>query len=124
MSLYKKSINKNSENKPTRYYSSKQENSVAKAVSGKPTANSGATMWSKGDVVSENILIECKTKTKDSDSISIKKEWFEKNKKEMIFMGKDYSILAFNFGPDQPNYYILDEFTFQEFVDYLNSREK
>lgn len=29
--------------KPTRFYSNRQEKSVAKAVSGKQTANSGAT---------------------------------------------------------------------------------
>jgi hypothetical protein len=34
------------------------------------------------------MLIECKTKTSPSNSISIKKEWIEKNKQEMVFMGK------------------------------------
>lgn len=30
----------------TRYYSDKQEKAIAKAVGGKQTANSGATLWS------------------------------------------------------------------------------
>ena len=123
MSIYKMSTNKNSIPKTTREASSKQEQSVAKTIKGKTTANSGATLWQKGDIIKDNIILECKTCMKDKESFSIKKEWLEKNKKEMIFMGKDYSILVFNFGPGQENYYILDELTFQEFLDYLKSKE-
>ena len=122
MSLYKTSL-KNEDNKPTRYYSNKQEKSIASAVGGKQTPNSGATPWKKGDVLTDKWLLEAKTKTKDSDSISIKKEWFEKNKHEMIFMGKDYSAIIFSFGPNQPNYYIIDEQTFQEFLYYIENKE-
>lgn len=32
-------------NKPTRYFSSRQEKAVAKAIGGKKTANSGATPY-------------------------------------------------------------------------------
>lgn len=42
--------------RPTRYYSKKQETKVAKAVSGRRTANSGATAFS--NLI--NLLIECK----------------------------------------------------------------
>lgn len=107
--------------KPTRYYSNKQEKQVAKSVGGKQTANSGATMWQKGDILTENMLIECKTKTSPSESISIKKQWIEKNQQEMVFMGKKYSTIAFSFGPDEPNYYIIDEYLFQDLLDYLNT---
>ena len=119
MSLYKKSIPKvdNTDKRKTRHFSNKQEKSVAKAVGGKTTANSGAPMFVGGDVKSDNVLYECKTKVKDSDSITLKKEWFTKNKQEMVFMGKDYSVIVFNFGPDQPNYYVLDELTYQEFLE-------
>lgn len=58
------------------------------------------------------MLLECKTKTSPSESISIKKEWLVKNESERIFMGKKYSAIAFNFGPDENNYYIIDEFLF------------
>ena len=122
-SLYKRTISKNEENKQTRYYSKKQENTVAKAVGGKTVSNSGATAFEKGDVKTDKILIECKTCTKDQISFSIKKTWIEKNIQEMVFMGKDYQALAFNFGPDQPNYYIIDELTFQELIEYLNNKE-
>lgn len=47
-------------NKPTRFYSSKQEKKVAKAVGGKQIANGGATTFSKGDVRTVQWLFECK----------------------------------------------------------------
>lgn len=114
--------NKSGEKKPTRYYSSKQEKAVAKKFDGKQTKNSGATLFDKGDVTLDKWLIECKTKTSISESISVKKEWLEKNNKEAIFEGKDYSALAFNFGPDEKNYYIIDEYLFKELVDYINNK--
>lgn len=109
--------------KPTRYYSSKQEKSVAEAVSGKQTANSGATMFQKGDVVNDLFLIECKTKTKSCDSITVHKEWIEKNRDESIFMNKEYSAVAINFGPDEENYYIIDENLFNLLIEYLRNKE-
>ena len=69
---------------PTRHYSSRQEKDVAKAVNGKVQKNSGATDFAKGDVITSgknSFLLECKTKTSASESINIKKEWFEKNGK-------------------------------------------
>ena len=105
--------------KPTRWYSNRQEKHVAKAVSGKQTANSGATMWSKGDVRNSLFLIECKTCTTEKKSFSIKKEWLEKNEEERFAMRKDYSALAFNFGPDTDNYYIIDEKLFRHINELL-----
>ena len=40
----------------------------------------------------------------------------------MVFMDKDYSVIVFNFGPDQENYYIIDELTFQELIEYIESK--
>lgn len=105
--------------KPTRYYSKKQEDSVAEAIGGSRNLNSGATPFIKGDCVNDQWLIECKTKTKSSDSISVKKDWIEKNKQEALFMGKRYSAVAINFGPDEPNYYVIDEYLFQDLIEYL-----
>lgn len=107
--------------KPTRYYSSKQETAVAKAVNGKKTLNSGATPFSKGDVLAAKVLLECKTKTSDSESMAIKKEWLEKNEKEALFMGKPYNALVFNFGPGQKNYYVIDEYMFQLLLEAINN---
>ena len=107
-------------NKPTRYYSDKQEKTVAKIIGGKQVANSGATAFNKGDAVSDKCLVECKTCTKPKQSFSIKKEWLEKNAEEAFAMNKQYSILAFNYGEDEDNYYILDERTFKKFLDFIN----
>ena len=107
--------------RPTRFYSNRQEKKVAKAVGGKQVANSGATAFNKGDVTSDNFLIECKTCVEDKKSFSIKKEWLEKNKEEAFEMGKDYSALAFNFGPSSENYYVIDEKLFKILKEVLES---
>ena len=109
---------------PTRHFSTNQEKQVEKELGGKRTPNSGATAWEKGDVKTDKFLVECKTKTTPSQSISIKKEWIEKNKKEAVFMGKPYTALAFNFGPDEDNYYIIDKFLFQELIQYLGEKDE
>lgn len=99
--------------RPTRFYSNKQEKKIAKAVQGQQVANSGATAFKKGDVTTENWLFEAKTKTTESKSFSIKREWIEKNKEEAFAMGKDYSALVIDFG-DGEQFYLLDEKTFLE----------
>ena len=60
--------------RPTRFFSSRQEKTVAKSLGGRPTANSGATRFGGGDVTTENVLLECKTCTKEQKSFTIKKE--------------------------------------------------
>jgi len=117
--------------KPTRYFSNKQETAVASAIGGKKTANSGATVFEKGDVTVDGKhgwLIECKTCMKNQKTFSMKKEWFDKNRDESIFMRKDYTAVAFNFGPDSKNYYAVDEATFvlmKEALDkYLDEVEE
>lgn len=110
----------------TRWYSARQEAAVAKALGGRQTPNSGATTFAPGDVNIDNLFsLECKTKAKNSDSISIKREWFEKLIKETIQSGKQYSAIVINFGPDAPyneNYYIIDEYLFQELIEYLQNK--
>ena len=103
----------------TRYFSHKQDKHVAKAVGGKQTANSGATMFSKGDVTLNDWLLECKTKTSPSQSISIKKEWLDKNEEEAFSMNKHHSALVFNFGDlhNAQNYYIINEQEFKRLLE-------
>jgi hypothetical protein len=120
----KQRTKENEQPKPTRYYSKKQEEAVAKAVGGRRSKNSGATMFDKSDVSTNKFNLECKTKTSHSDSISIKKEWFEKNKQEAMFMNKPYSAVVFNFGPDEENHYIIDEYLFQFLLDKLDELEE
>ena len=106
--------------RPTRYYSSKQEKRIAKAVDGQVVPNSGAIKFGAGDVRTDEWLFEAKTKTSESQSFSIKKEWLLKNKEEMFAMGKDYCALVFDFG-DGNNYYVLDEKTFLQMKEALES---
>lgn len=106
----------------TRSRSSAQEKKVAKATGGKQTPNSGATPWVKGDVLTDDWLLECKTKMTHAESITIRKDWFEKNKNEMVFNGKKYQAVVFNFGPDEENHYIIDEYLFQELMEYLQTK--
>lgn len=113
--------------KPTRYFSNKQETAVAKAISGKKTANSGATAYNKGDVVEGNKtgwIIECKTSTTDKNTFTMKKEWFDKNLEESIFMKKDRSAIVFSFGPNSKNYYCIDEQTFLEMKEALEQQNE
>lgn len=105
--------------KPTRTYSKAQENKVAQKFEGNRTLNSGATPEQKSDVLLDKFALECKTKVTSSDSMAIKKDWLEKNEKEALFMGKPYSALVFNFGPNEKNYYIIDEYLFETLIDAL-----
>lgn len=103
--------------RPNRFYSKKQETKVAKALNMKRTPNSGATRFIKGDVVGDEILIECKTLTRAQKQHTIRKEWLDKNKEEAFATGKRLSALAFDFG-DGENYYILNE---ADFITLLES---
>ena len=114
--------NSDTENKPTRFYSKIQEKNVAKAIDGKRTPNSGATPLVKGDVIADEFLLECKTKTTDSESMTIKKSWIEKNEKEALFMGKPHSAIVFNFGINSKNYYVLNEDDFLEYIQFLKNK--
>lgn len=110
--------------KPPRFYSNKQEKKVAKTVKGFQVVNSGATKFSKGDVVTKNWLIECKTTTAtEKASFSIKREWLEKNKEEAFAMGKEFSALAFDYG-DGRNWYVIDEKTFITLQRLLEQEEQ
>lgn len=105
---------------PTRHYSKQQEKKVAKVVNGKRTANSGATAFQKGDVVTKDWLIECKTRTKDCGSFTIKEEWLLKNEEEAFAMGKNNSALVFDFGPSaNKRYYVISERLFETLKNYL-----
>ena len=108
--------------RPTRFYSKQQEKKVAQVVKGKRTANSGATMFSKGDVVTDNFLIECKTCTEPRKSFTLKQEWFDKNKEEAFAMHKDYSAIVFDFG-DGEQHYVIDEFLFKILLQTLQEEE-
>lgn len=110
--------------KTTREASTKQEKAIAKAINGRRTPNSGATKFSKGDVVCNDILIEAKTCMEPKLSFSIKKDWLEKLRDERFAMNKMYSTLCFDFGDNKNRYYIIDEPTFLEFKEYIEREVK
>lgn len=114
-----KPITKSTEKLSTRHYSKNQETQVADKLGGVRTPNSGATPWIKGDVLTDQFIIECKTKTSPSQSISIKKEWFTKNKEDSLLVDKEHQAIVFNFGPDEENHYIIDEYLFQYLLECL-----
>lgn len=98
----------------TRFFSKQQEKKVANTINGKTTPNSGARPYLKGDVSSKNWLLECKTTTTAKQSFAIKKQWLETIKEEAFQAGKMNYAVVFSFGPNQENYYILNEQKFKE----------
>lgn len=110
-----------------KYYSKVQEKRVAKKSGGKAQVNSGATRFQKGDVkISDiGILIECKTKTAESETISIKKEWIYKLREEAIGMGynPNRATLSISFG-DEKDYYLISDKFFEELLYLLRKENK
>lgn len=107
--------------KPTRYYSDLHEKSVCKALGAVQQSNSGAGKFSKGDVVlrEASMIIECKCAMSEKNSVSIKKEWFEKNKNEGFSCRLPNNAVCINFGPDSNNYYVINERLMKFLVDKL-----
>ena len=103
----------------TRDASTIQEKIIAKRLGGTRTPNSGATPFTKGDIVMDVAIIECKTKMKDCDGFQIKKDWLETLEEERRGMGKQAATLAFSFDQGQTNYYILDEKNIKRYLEYL-----
>lgn len=100
----------------TRKFSKSQEKYVAKQLKGRVQPNSGATPFMKGDVTTDEWLIECKTCLTDKKSFSIKQEWLTKLEEERFAMRRSKMALAFNFGPDQEMYFVINEKTFKELI--------
>lgn len=110
----------------TRKYSKRQESRVAKNINGKRQANSGATMYNKGDVITEDFCIECKTATTEKASFSIKKDWVDKLKEEAFAMNKPYWAVCFNFGglENKENLYIINEQLFKQLQNYIKENKE
>ena len=95
----------------TRAIADIHEKSICKALGAKQQSNSGAGHFCKGDVIHDgaSMLIEAKTTMSPKNSISIKKEWIEKNHAEAFSLRKSNSCICFNYGPDTDNYYVISE---------------
>ena len=109
----------------TRYYSDRHEKSICKALGARQQSNSGAGHFNKGDVVHEgaSLLIEAKCTMTPKKSVSIKKEWLDKNRSEKFAIRKSNSAVCINFEPDGDNFYIIDEKLMRYLVDKLSDEE-
>lgn len=107
----------------TRYYSDKQEKSVCRVLNAQQQSNSGAGKFRKGDVVNRaaSLLVECKTVIQDKESFSVKKDWIIKNKEEAFTQRLSNQCIAFSFGPDQENYFVINEKLMRYLVEKLEN---
>ena len=110
---------KNNNKESTRYWSDLMEKSVCKALGGSQQSNSGSGYFQKGDIVVDDMLIEAKTSMSPKASVSIKKEWIDKNKEEARSMRKSNFALAFRFEPEGDNYYVINEKLMKFLVEQL-----
>lgn len=102
----------NKKDRPTRFFSKRQEDSVAKALGGARQLNSGAGNMGKGDVTVDDWVVECKTKVTPSETMTLHKDWFKSVEADRAAEAKSYSAVCFSFG-DGVNYYAVDERTFK-----------
>lgn len=109
----------------TRYYSSMHEQSIAKALGAVVNSSSGSSCFCKGDVVHNgaSMLIEAKTTMTEKSSVSVKKEWIDKNQKEAFLIRKQNSCVCFNFGPGSENYYVINERLMKFLIDKLEEED-
>ena len=108
----------------TRYQSNIQERRISSHFAdGKQVIGSGSTPFLKGDVITEDFFIECKTKVKPSSQITVKKEWLEKAREQAYQMRKPDYILALSFG-DTKDYYMITPQLFHELYDKAKALDK
>lgn len=105
----------------TREFSDKHEKSICKLLDAQQVSNSGAGRFKKGDVIQKeaSLLVECKTVMAPKDSVSIKKDWILKNKEEAFENRLDSHCVAFNFGPGEESYFVIDEKLMKFLVEKL-----
>ena len=104
--------------------SQEQEQFIAKFLEGRKQSRSGATPFQKGDIKTNNFLIEAKIKNKISKSISIQKSWIDTLNKDRFAMNKEYSALAISFGDPSENYFIVNQDLFLEIMEVIDFIEK
>lgn len=74
--------------KPTKYYSSKQEHMIADYLGWSVVSGSGSRSFNPGDVRSDEFLGECKTHSSPVDKITIRVGVWNKIKKEAVSVFK------------------------------------
>lgn len=88
-------------------YSVIQEQRVAKLFRASRTPQSGGGKFIKGDILSANFLIECKTTTTPKLFFTVRKEVLDKAQHEAREMGKESAILAFTIGESFEDYFVV-----------------
>ena len=99
--------------------SKQQENEIAKMVGGRVQSNSGGTRFGGGDVHTQTVFIEAKTPVTDKQTFSIKQEWLEKARQQAFEQNKTNYALAFRFGPDSPDFFVIDKRLFKYLIEKL-----
>lgn len=109
----------------TRWFSSKQEQYVAKQLGGIVQPNSGAAHHTAGDVIiPETMVIECKTVTRPVKSWTIKQEWLDQNEKERLDLMLPHSALAISLDPSgEKNLYVINENLMKLLVKTIRGEE-
>ena len=112
--------------RPTRYYSNIQEDKIATMLRGRKVAGSGAPKFCAGDVIIPNLMvIECKTKMKESKSVNLKKEWLDTNEYERVSNRLPYGSLAVSFTPEaDENYFVINEDAMKKFIELLRLEQE
>ena len=108
-----------------RWFSSKQEQYVAKQLGGIVQPNSGAARFCSGDVViPETMVVECKTVTKPVNSLTIKQEWLQQNEKERLDLMLPHAALAISLDPSgENNLYVINENLMKILVKCIRGEE-
>lgn len=88
-------------------------------MGGKVQSNSGGTRFGGGDVHTQSFFIEAKTPTADKETFSVKREWLEKAREQAFEQNKTNYALAFRFGPDEPDFFVIDSRLFKHLITYL-----
>jgi hypothetical protein len=98
--------------------SQKQERRVAKFVGGEVQPNSGGTLFGGGDVLTDEFFIECKTKEKPGQSISVKREWLNKASSQSYQQRRDRWAVAISYDTES-DFYIISARQFKELVELI-----
>lgn len=99
---------------PTKYYSSRQEKMVASCLGWEVVSGSGARAFHPGDVRSEDFLGECKTFTKESDTIYCYNDVWSKISEEATAVMKKPILFVDNGTQEEKNTWCVVP---QHFVD-------
>lgn len=103
--------------KTAKELSLEQEERVSKFFGATRTPRSGGGAWKKGDCLSEDWFLECKTTVKPSLSYSVNKSVLDKADHERSEMHKPYYALAFTLGEDREDYFVVNKRTMRAFLD-------